>query len=202
MGLTCPKTVHQRPCMMREIETWLSDSRVGNNSVADHKSRRPVLSTAWLCRQTSGIRLLKHLHTTVIKYTITTECWSYFCVHAWMSLLQRRRPPYTATTDDQIFAPTARHPQARPADDDDQIALLLLAMYSSTYTWQHWWVQAMLHKPSPFAVLVSGTCSGLIVSTSDCGVRTKVRKTLQAVYHDSRCDIQPWAWAAHLSCSA
>ena len=30
-------------CMTREMETWLSDSRVGNNSVADHRSRRPVL---------------------------------------------------------------------------------------------------------------------------------------------------------------
>jgi len=34
-ALTCPETVHQRPRMTREIETWLSDSRVGNNSVAD-----------------------------------------------------------------------------------------------------------------------------------------------------------------------
>ena len=25
--------VYQRPCMMREIEMWLLDSRVGNNSV-------------------------------------------------------------------------------------------------------------------------------------------------------------------------
>jgi len=32
-ALPCPETVHQRPCMTREIETWLSDSRVGNNSV-------------------------------------------------------------------------------------------------------------------------------------------------------------------------
>jgi len=30
--------------MMREIETWLSDSRVGDNSVVEHRSRRPVLS--------------------------------------------------------------------------------------------------------------------------------------------------------------
>jgi len=30
--------------MMREMETWLSDSRVGNNSVVDHRSQRPVLS--------------------------------------------------------------------------------------------------------------------------------------------------------------
>ena len=43
-ALTCPETVHHRPHMTREIETWLSDSRVGNNSVVDHKSRRPVLS--------------------------------------------------------------------------------------------------------------------------------------------------------------
>jgi len=38
-ALTCPETVHQRPHMTREIETWLSDSRVGNNSVADDRSR-------------------------------------------------------------------------------------------------------------------------------------------------------------------
>jgi len=28
----------------REIETWLSDSGVGNSGVVDHRSRRPVLS--------------------------------------------------------------------------------------------------------------------------------------------------------------
>jgi len=43
-ALTCPETVHQRPCMTREIETWLSNSRVGNNSVVGHRSRRPALS--------------------------------------------------------------------------------------------------------------------------------------------------------------
>jgi len=43
-ALICPETVHQRPCIIREIETWLSDSRVGNNSVVDHRSRRSVLS--------------------------------------------------------------------------------------------------------------------------------------------------------------
>jgi len=41
--------VHQRPCMTREIETWLSVSRVGNNSVVDHRSRRPVLSPLRNC---------------------------------------------------------------------------------------------------------------------------------------------------------
>ena len=35
-ALTCPETVNQRACMTREMETWLSDSRVGNNSVVDH----------------------------------------------------------------------------------------------------------------------------------------------------------------------
>jgi len=48
-ALTCPKTVHQRPCMMRELKTWLSDSRVGNSSVVDHRSRRPVLSPQRNC---------------------------------------------------------------------------------------------------------------------------------------------------------
>ena len=31
------ETVHQRPRMTREIETWLSDSRVGNSSVVHHR---------------------------------------------------------------------------------------------------------------------------------------------------------------------
>ena len=35
--------------MTREIETWLSDSSVGNNSVADHRSRRPVHSPLRNC---------------------------------------------------------------------------------------------------------------------------------------------------------
>ena len=29
--------------MTTEMETWLSDSRAGNNGVVDHRSRRPVL---------------------------------------------------------------------------------------------------------------------------------------------------------------
>jgi len=33
----------------KEIETWLSDSRVGSNSVVDHRSRRPVLSALRNC---------------------------------------------------------------------------------------------------------------------------------------------------------
>ena len=48
-ALTCPEMVHQRPCMMREIETWLSDSRVSNSSVVDHRSQRPVLSPLRNC---------------------------------------------------------------------------------------------------------------------------------------------------------
>jgi len=34
-----PWPVHQRPYMKREIETWLSHTRVGNNSVVDHRSQ-------------------------------------------------------------------------------------------------------------------------------------------------------------------
>ena len=49
LALTCPETVHQRPCMTREMETWLSDSRVGNSSVVEHRSRRPVLSPLHNC---------------------------------------------------------------------------------------------------------------------------------------------------------
>jgi len=49
MGLTCLEAVQQGPCMMREIETWLSDSRVGYNTLVDHRSRRPVLSPLRNC---------------------------------------------------------------------------------------------------------------------------------------------------------
>jgi len=47
--MTCPETVHQRPCVTKEIETWLSDSRVSHNCVVDHRSRRPVLSSLVNC---------------------------------------------------------------------------------------------------------------------------------------------------------
>ena len=40
-SLTCPETVNRRPCMTKKIETWLSDSRVGNNNVFGHRSWRP-----------------------------------------------------------------------------------------------------------------------------------------------------------------
>ena len=46
--MICPKTVRERPCITMEIEIWLLDSRDGNNSVVDHRSRQPVLSP--LCR--------------------------------------------------------------------------------------------------------------------------------------------------------
>jgi len=48
-ALTCPEMVHRRPCTTREIEIWLSDSKVGNNSVVDHRSRRPVRSSLRNC---------------------------------------------------------------------------------------------------------------------------------------------------------
>ena len=48
-ALTCTATVHQRPCMTREIETWLLDSRVGNSSVVDHRSWQPVHSPLCNC---------------------------------------------------------------------------------------------------------------------------------------------------------
>ena len=46
MGLDLPGN---GSCMTREIETWLSDSRIVNNSVVDHKSQRPVLSPLGNC---------------------------------------------------------------------------------------------------------------------------------------------------------
>ena len=59
-ALTCPETVHQRPCMTREIETWLSDSRVGNYNVVDHRSRRPVLSPLRRPTCVDSIELQRH----------------------------------------------------------------------------------------------------------------------------------------------
>jgi len=55
-ALICPEAVHQRPCMTREIETWLSDSRIGNNSVVEHKRQRPVLSP-FLYRLNKNVKL-------------------------------------------------------------------------------------------------------------------------------------------------
>jgi len=49
MGLDLPGNGYQRPCMMTEIETWLSDSRAVSNSVVDHRSRRPVLCPLRIC---------------------------------------------------------------------------------------------------------------------------------------------------------
>jgi len=38
-ALTCVEMVQQTECMTREIKTWLLDSRIGYNSVIDHRSR-------------------------------------------------------------------------------------------------------------------------------------------------------------------
>ena len=71
-ALTCPEKVHHRPCMTREIETWLSDSRVGNNSVVDHISQRPVLSP--LCNCVAG--------WNVWLYCSQWHCWMWDpCCH-------------------------------------------------------------------------------------------------------------------------
>jgi len=42
-ALTCPETVHQRPCMTRQVETWLSDSRVGNVCWSHGRTGRDVV---------------------------------------------------------------------------------------------------------------------------------------------------------------
>jgi len=47
VALTCPKQFIKDHVFMRDIETWLLDSRVCNNSVIDH--RRPVLSPLLNC---------------------------------------------------------------------------------------------------------------------------------------------------------
>jgi len=46
--------------MTREIETWLSDSRVGNYNVVDHRSRRPVLSPLRRPTCVDSIELQRH----------------------------------------------------------------------------------------------------------------------------------------------
>ena len=70
-GLTCPEMVRQRPCMTREIEAWLSDSRVSNNSVVDHRSWQPVLSPLHtLCWQVSCLTHASEI-ATLRRYTNT-----------------------------------------------------------------------------------------------------------------------------------
>ena len=75
-ALTCLETVRQRPCVMREIETWLSDSRVGNNSVFDHR----MLQTMWIgveptaeTFQTFVVFTLLLLHTFNYPFSGTTQ---------------------------------------------------------------------------------------------------------------------------------
>ena len=65
-ALTCLETVHQRPCVTREIKSRLSDSRVSNNNVVDHISCwRPVLSPLHNCVDRLGI----------MKVTVTAAYW-------------------------------------------------------------------------------------------------------------------------------
>ena len=52
--------------MTREIKTGLSDSRVGYNSVVDHRSRRPVLSPLRSC--------VNRCHVCVWPYCRTSRC--------------------------------------------------------------------------------------------------------------------------------
>ena len=56
-ALTCLETVHQRPCMIGEIETGLSDSRVGNNSVVDHSA-----SVLWWWQQSCHALMGQAVH--------------------------------------------------------------------------------------------------------------------------------------------
>jgi len=72
-ALTCPETVHQRPCMTREIETWLSDSRVGNYSVVDHRSRRPVLSPLCRLNCVDSIELQRHFRSFGLYFLQTSS---------------------------------------------------------------------------------------------------------------------------------
>ena len=48
-ALICPETVEQRPCVTREIETWLLDSGIHYNRVVDDRRWRPVLSALRSC---------------------------------------------------------------------------------------------------------------------------------------------------------
>jgi len=53
MGLDL--SVHQRPCMTREMETWLSDSRVGSSSVYVCLYWRLSSLSAWLSRFVASV---------------------------------------------------------------------------------------------------------------------------------------------------
>ena len=65
-ALACPETVHQRPCVTREIETWLSDSGVGNSSVVDHRSRQmSCLTILGVEMQAVEVDAQRHQHTQV-----------------------------------------------------------------------------------------------------------------------------------------
>jgi len=82
VSMTCPETVHQRPRVTREIETWLSDSRVGNSSVVDHRPwtsalRLNFVSVGYSETRTVSARLV---HNTCIPmrppFTVKFANWS------------------------------------------------------------------------------------------------------------------------------
>jgi len=50
------------------METWLSDSRVGNNSVVEHRSRRPVLSPLRNCVDRCHAAQVNRDHSPVVKF--------------------------------------------------------------------------------------------------------------------------------------
>ena len=82
-ALTCPETVRQRPCMTRKIETWLSDSRVSNSSVVDHRSWWPVLSP--LCNCFNNILTILCIKMQAVEVDAqTSACTGQF---GWASMI-------------------------------------------------------------------------------------------------------------------
>jgi len=99
-ALTRPETVYQRPRMTREIETWLSDSRVSNNSVVDHRSQElsrqmSCLTILGVVMQAVEVDAQRHQHTQanldglqwfeaycqLLLYNVSTSAdWSDFIV--------------------------------------------------------------------------------------------------------------------------
>ena len=49
--------------MMREMETWLSDSRVGNNSVVEHRSQMSCLTILGVEMQAVEVDAQRHQRT-------------------------------------------------------------------------------------------------------------------------------------------
>ena len=117
--LTCAETVQQRPCMTTEMETWLSDSWLSNNSVADHRSRRPVLSLHFIKK----IRFFRQAPTTPV--LIHSQLAAAMCIQLAVAqlhsanVIEASQQKFSFTALTLLVGHQEEHPSCKKIEDKD-----------------------------------------------------------------------------------